>query len=339
MKICGWRRSISYSAVVPLLGLPDDEEVGHPLGSRRVRRIRWLNAPLRHARSRACRSVEAVIAPQAHQVALQVLAQRRHLGREAPAQLAPSAARPAWGGAPKTTPRRTGASPAWRTAWSVSALTDAFTARTAGRARPTPRARARRRRCERISTVGFASTGSIGAVSSTSRKRSTLRTVASLSRAEVVVDQHQHLLAREHARGSGAAARRSGRARSRAAPGAAASGAGSLGPARRCGSSASARRRSCSVSTWSCTVCRCSERRKLAGSRRIATMRASGAQRRRSAPRRCATRGRRRRPRRRAGRARAAANSARYSSSVSAARRCACAPVARAARARGTTAP
>ena len=99
-------------------------------------------------------------------------------------------------------------------------------------------------------------------------------------------------------RGSGAAARRSGRARSTAAAGGGASGAGSGAP-RGARARARAPAEILSSSTWVCSSCRCSERRKLAGSRRIATMRASGCT-SAIARRRCATTGRRRRPRPRA---------------------------------------
>ncbi len=72
-----------------------------------------------------------------------------------------------------------------------------------------------------------------------------------------------------------------------------------------------------SLSTWVCSSCRCSERRKLAGSRRIAMIRAVRLQPRAiRAGGGARESGRTRRPRRRAARARAASNSARYSSSV-----------------------
>ncbi len=47
-------------------------------------------------------------------------------------------------------------------------------------------------------TVGLASHGWIATLSSTPRKRSTLRTVAVVVGAEVLVDQHQHPLGPEH---------------------------------------------------------------------------------------------------------------------------------------------
>ena len=77
------------------------------------------------------------------------------------------------------------------------------------------------------------------------------------------------------ARGSGAAARRSGRARSTSAtPGCAA--ARDVPPSRRSGSSASALAKSRSLSTSLETICRWKERRKLAGSRRMAMIFAPG---------------------------------------------------------------
>ena len=51
---------------------------------------------------------------------------------------------------------------------------------------------------ERAPTVGLASTSSTAAPSSTPRKRSTARTVAVVVGAKIVIDQHQHLLGREH---------------------------------------------------------------------------------------------------------------------------------------------
>src|SRR5947209_5818819 len=70
MKICGWRRSISYSAVVPLLCWPTTKKSGIL--------PRWS--------CRGC-SVEVVIAPQRDEVAAEVLADCHDLMLEAPAQL------------------------------------------------------------------------------------------------------------------------------------------------------------------------------------------------------------------------------------------------------------
>src|ERR1700710_548244 len=73
MKICGWRRSISYRAVVPVLAWPAMKKSGTRPGGRGV--------------GGTSRSVKSVIAPQAHQVAVEVLAERDHLVLVAAAQL------------------------------------------------------------------------------------------------------------------------------------------------------------------------------------------------------------------------------------------------------------
>ncbi len=112
--------------------------------------------------------------------------------------------------------------------------------------------------------------------SSTSRNRSTRLHRLLVVRAEVVVDQRQHLLARE---GVVVAAQLldvldavvvDQRARaSRRWPGSAGSGGARRRVRPRCGSRF--------TTSWRfCSSCRCSERRKLAGSRKIAMMRASG---------------------------------------------------------------
>src|ERR1700729_764747 len=59
MKICGWLRNASYSALVPLLGCPTMKKSG----------------------TRG--SVEAVIAPERRKVAVEMLAERHHLALEA----------------------------------------------------------------------------------------------------------------------------------------------------------------------------------------------------------------------------------------------------------------
>src|SRR6266566_9175688 len=70
MKICGWRRSISYSAVVPLLCWPTIKKSG----------------TLPRCSCRGC-SVGVVIAPQRDEIATEVLADGHDLMLEAPTQL------------------------------------------------------------------------------------------------------------------------------------------------------------------------------------------------------------------------------------------------------------
>src|SRR2546421_2431217 len=68
----GWRRSISYNAVVPHLGWPTTKKSGTLVAT---------GAPA------AGSSVERVIAPQGYQITIQVLAERNHLWTVATAQL------------------------------------------------------------------------------------------------------------------------------------------------------------------------------------------------------------------------------------------------------------
>src|SRR6202035_3240591 len=72
MKICGWRLSISYSAVVPLLACPTMKKSG---------------TLCRRPSRAAAGSLDAVIAPETDEIAFEVLAEGHDLGLEAPAQL------------------------------------------------------------------------------------------------------------------------------------------------------------------------------------------------------------------------------------------------------------
>src|ERR1700733_12390216 len=71
MYICGCARSISYSAVVPHFGCPTMKKSG----------TRPPACPL------SASSPEVLIAPQADEIAVEILAQGEHLGLEAPSQL------------------------------------------------------------------------------------------------------------------------------------------------------------------------------------------------------------------------------------------------------------
>src|SRR2546423_14324804 len=71
MKICGCAPSISYSAVVPLLGWPTMKKSGNRVPAR---------LPLARA------SAETIVTPQRYQVAPEVFAERHHLGLEAASQ-------------------------------------------------------------------------------------------------------------------------------------------------------------------------------------------------------------------------------------------------------------
>ena len=115
----------------------------------------------------------------------------------------------------------------------------------------------------------------MGAVSSTSRKRKDLANALLVVRAEVVVDQHEHLLGSERIVvaaqlldvGDALGVEQRRRSTDRL---------GMRFPARLSGSSSIARRRLFSLSMWFCRSCMWSDRRKLAGSRRIATILAPG---------------------------------------------------------------
>src|ERR1019366_817934 len=93
MKICGWLRSISYRAVVPLLGWPTMKKSGTlPWGAAICVSTAATPRPLTvcdRAAEPSSRedSGDAVIAPEGNEVPVQVLAQREHLTPESVTQL------------------------------------------------------------------------------------------------------------------------------------------------------------------------------------------------------------------------------------------------------------
>src|ERR1019366_5027720 len=93
MKICGWLRSISYRAVVPLLGWPTMKKSGTlPWGAAICVSTAATPRPLTvcdRAAEPSSRedSGDAVIAPECNEVPVQVLAQREHLTPESVTQL------------------------------------------------------------------------------------------------------------------------------------------------------------------------------------------------------------------------------------------------------------